>query len=246
MTQHQKEYISKNPKGLVVGFVFLAGIIITITVVSAAASQSAFGQNLTATNSTLTTNNNATTTINATIAGNATGSLSSFDANNHTWRAELAAQDPEYAKFENFFAACYTALETNGLMGIPAPEDCLMAFQQTADRYCGFEAFDPEKCQYVESIKRTYEIKMMGAMGGWERIGWALRINEYIVMASGMAFFFAGKADPISIIINVAASGVVLWNITIYSKGRITNIHLLTCLLSLLLRRSRVISLNDL
>ena len=117
--------------------------------------------NATATNATST---NATATNNATAAAAAAANSTTTTpidegneaAKNITRRLELAAQDPTYNRFENFYAACHSSVTTYGLQGIPSPEDCLMSLAQTEDHYCTIEAFDVEKCRLVEELSSDY------------------------------------------------------------------------------------------
>lgn len=76
--------------------------------------------------------------------------------------AQLAAQDPAFARFEQILANCNNLLFGTATITL---EQCATSLQAGADRWCGFEFYDPLKCEYASLIAQQYN-KMVGTLGG--------------------------------------------------------------------------------
>jgi hypothetical protein len=69
--------------------------------------------------------------------------------------AILTAEDPAFATFKQISNDCMNRI-TYGNVTITT-QQCELSLQQGADRWCGFEQYHQEKCEYASGVARAFK-----------------------------------------------------------------------------------------
>jgi hypothetical protein len=69
--------------------------------------------------------------------------------------AILTAEDPAFATFKQISDDCMNRI-TYGNVTITT-QQCELSLQQGADRWCGFEQYHQEKCEYASGVARAFK-----------------------------------------------------------------------------------------